>query len=319
VINAFAARFSLLGFHTSALPLLNPYPDSFPLADGGFVLCSPAKINLGLHVRGRRADGYHELETLFQEVDWYDELEFHPAAGWSLEIIGAPGLSAGPDNLIARAARLLAEAADGPIRARIVLHKRLPIGGGVGGGSSNAAVALHGLSRLWGLNWPVERLHPLASRLGSDCAFFLYGGRAHGRGRGEKLELLGGCGDRWYLLAVPPIAVSTPWVFEKSQFPLTGSEKNVILPSRINPILASENWPDRIFNDLENIVLESFPEIADLRGRIASAGAEAVLLSGSGSCVFGIFRDETSARHAALQLGSSVATHVCQAVARPRT
>ncbi|MBI5059582.1 4-(cytidine 5'-diphospho)-2-C-methyl-D-erythritol kinase [candidate division KSB1 bacterium] len=298
---------------------LRPYPDTFELPHGGFRLHSPAKLNLGLHVIGKRPDGYHELETLYQEIDWFDDMEFHPSSGWSLEVVGSSEVSAGPGNLITKAAQLLAETAGTVPRGRVVLHKSLPVGGGVGGGSSNGALALIGLSRLWGLDWPVSRLHPLAARLGSDCAFFLYGGLAIGRGRGELLELLPANCDGAFLLAVPNLGIRTPWVFENAQFPLTDSAKSVILQSRINPILASENWPAFVFNDLENIVLESFPEIAALRQRIAAAGAEAVLLSGSGSCVFGIFRDQTQARHAALQLGSSVTVRVCLAVARPRS
>jgi 4-diphosphocytidyl-2-C-methyl-D-erythritol kinase len=300
-----------------ATPFVNsPYPDGEPLPGGGFALMAPAKINLGLHVLGKRPDGYHELDTLFQEISLADRLEFHTAAEWSLEVQGAE-LTTGPDNLVVKAARRLAEEGGLPLRGRIVLDKHIPIGGGLGGGSSDAAITLIGLARLWGLDWPVERLQPLAAEIGSDCAFFLYGGLAHGTGRGERLELLEGETEE-VLLIIPPFGVSTAWAFAGGQFPLTGDDKSVILRSRSTH---GANCPrsGRIFrNDLESIVLSEFTDLGQVKQQLLDLGAEVSMLSGSGSTIFGLFVERTRAMHAAQQFGPPFRVRICRTVNRPR-
>jgi 4-diphosphocytidyl-2-C-methyl-D-erythritol kinase len=294
-----------------------PYPDSNDLPGGGFVMFAPAKVNLGLRVVGRRSDGFHDLDTLFQEIDWYDRLEFHPAREWTLEIHGAD-LDPGEPNLCTRAARLLAREAETPCHARVVLQKEIPIGGGLGGGSSDAAIVLIGLSRLWGLNWPADRLAGLAARLGSDCPFFVHGGLARGRGRGEILDCQPGRIRGELLLVVPPFGISTAWAFSAGHFPLTHDVKSVILWFYSDLPEGPLSPREISSNDLENVVLPSYEDLAGIKRILTDHGAEAAMLSGSGSTIFGIFAERSRAEHAAQQFGSPFQVRLCRAISRRR-
>jgi 4-diphosphocytidyl-2-C-methyl-D-erythritol kinase len=293
------------------------YPDSAELDGGGFALFAPAKINLGLRVIGRRPDGYHEIETLFQEISLCDRLEFHPSAEWRLEVRGAD-LDGGETNLVTRAARLLSHAARLPFAGRIVLQKEIPVGGGLGGGSSDGAVALIGLCRLWGLSWGIERLAPLAAEIGSDCLFFLVGGLAHGSGRGEVVEPLEGCASGTVVLVVPGFGVSTAWAYASGGFPLTDEAKSVILWSCFKDQPLPAEYPYRFSNDLEHIVLDRYPELGRVKQKLLDSGAEGVSLSGSGSVLYALFSDTARASHAAQQFGLPYRVIICRAVSRPR-
>ncbi len=295
-----------------------PYPDCRELADG-FVLSSPAKVNLQLQVKGKREDGYHELDTIFQELDWADDLEFRPAGAFEFSVEGAD-LPTDRSNLVTRAAEALAERAEVACNAAILLRKRLPLQGGVGGGSSNAAIALLGLNRLWGLNWGVARLLPIAQALGADCPFFLHGGLARGTGRGDIIEPYSGAIRSRFVLLTPAFGVKTAEVFSNFPSRLTEVERNVIF----RPLWTEDESGvhPQIFpcNDLENIVFRTFLELQELRDRLIRAGARVALLSGSGSTVFGIFDSDEAARHAAHGLSTTdrVQVTVCRAVARTR-
>jgi 4-diphosphocytidyl-2-C-methyl-D-erythritol kinase len=161
-----------------------------------------AKVNLTLEVLGRRTDGYHEVRTVMQSISLADTLTLRPSPDLTLSC-DDPAL-AGESNLALKAARLLRDAAQAPHGAHLTLEKGIPVAAGLGGGSADAAAALAGLNLLWGLNWPVERLHPLAAALGSDVPFFLHGGTALASGRGEVLEPLASSDVRWFVLLVPP-------------------------------------------------------------------------------------------------------------------
>ncbi|MCB9358198.1 MAG: 4-(cytidine 5'-diphospho)-2-C-methyl-D-erythritol kinase [Calditrichaeota bacterium] len=295
------------------------YPDITYFSDG-FLIQSPAKVNLFLRVLGKRSDGYHELETLFQELEWCDELEFRDADEFSLEIEGAD-LRTDSGNLVVRAAQMLSGVSGRRMRGSILLRKRLPLQGGVGGGSSNGAIALLGLNRLWGLKWEVERLVPLAKDLGADCPFFLYGGLAHALGRGDDIKPLTDHADGTFVLVTPDFGVRTAEVFGKIGVGLTEVEKNAIF----NPLWSRETgeaYP--LFspsNDLENIVFQIHPRLRHFRDTLLERGAEYALLSGSGSTVFGVFRSDETARHAAHELAriDGVKVTVCRAVARSRS
>lgn len=273
-----------------------------------------------LRVLGKRPDGYHELDTVFQELDWHDELEFGPSSGFDLTIEGAE-LPVDNSNLVTRAATRLAEAAGVPCEAKIRLTKRLPIQGGVGGGSSNAAITLHGLNRLWRLGWPTERLVPVAQSLGADCPFFLFGGLARATGRGDVIQPLQGGIDGWFVSVVPDFGVATSGIFAEYSGRLTEVERNVIF----RPLwVGEEAGVHPAFspcNDLENIVFQQFPRLRKLRERLLEAGAMVALLSGSGSTVFGIFEGEATASEAARVLSSEdgIRVKVCRAVARARS
>lgn len=247
----------------------------------------PAKVNLSLRVLGRRSDGYHELRTVFQAVDLWDTLEAEPAEGLHLRC--DPGdVPSDHTNLVLRAAAALREAAARPdLGASLVLRKRIPVGGGMGGGSADAAGALLLLSRLWDLTLPGRRLRELAEGLGSDVPFFLQGGTALARGRGEDLVPLPFAGARPILLGFPPFGTSTAEVYAA----LTARNTGVSLRR-----LSGGNWrKDKEFsasrNDLEAIVLARWPELDAFRAALSREGALQASVAGSGSTVFGVFAD----------------------------
>lgn len=278
---------------------------------------APAKINLGLRVLYKRLDGFHEIETVFQEINWADRIEFYPANDWSLEIRNSD-LEAGSGNLITRAASDLSDAAGVPCRGRIVLTKEIPVGAGLGGGSSDAAITLLGLSRLWGIGWNVLQLREIAAHLGSDCVFFLYGGMAWGRGRGEIIEPIEGCLEGEIVLVTPPFGVRTAWAYEAGCFPLTHDEENAKFPSCHESGRGLERSENMFSNDLENIVLREYPELAAIKIKLLGFGAKWVSMSGSGSTVFGVFSERSRAMQAAQQFGSPLRVRVCHAVGRKR-
>jgi 4-diphosphocytidyl-2-C-methyl-D-erythritol kinase len=294
------------------------YPESFELGNGSFAMLSPAKINLALRVLGKRPDGYHELHTVFQEIDLCDRLEFHPSHDWSLEIAGSD-LDPGETNLITRAARRLAGDASHPLRARVVLHKNIPSGGGLGGGSSNAAVTLMGLNRLWQLGYDESRLSTLAAHLGSDCTFFLHGGLAIGRGRGEVIELVDDTISTEIVLVIPPFGVSTAEVYSWGEFPLTHDEKSVILESSSKDFRGFPEGSESFNNDLESLVLGRFQELHLLKKQLLDLGADVAMLSGSGSCIFAIFPDHSRALRAAQHFREPYRAVISHTVSRPRS
>jgi 4-diphosphocytidyl-2-C-methyl-D-erythritol kinase len=250
-----------------------------------------AKVNRSLVVLGRRPDGFHELETLFETVDLADRLTFDSAPGLEL-VCDDPSVPVGEENLVFRAALLLARQAGMAPRARITLEKRIPAGGGLGGGSSDAASTLLGLNLLWGLDLPPARLALLAAELGSDVPFFLVGGRARGTGRGERVQPLPDVPPVPLLLVFPPFGMPTPAVFEALGAPgLTGAGGGDIFTGPVPGV-----FPDR--NDLEPAAESLRPELASLRRALSRSGAETARLSGSGSTLFGVFRDLEGARQA---------------------
>lgn len=244
---------------------------------------APGKLNLFLHVLGRRADGMHELQTVFRLVERGDRV------GIRLRRDGAirrhdplPGV-AEADDLCVRAARLLQAESGIALGADLALDKRLPLGGGMGGGSSDAATTLVVLNRLWGLGWPRARLLQLAARLGADVPFFVFGENAIGEGVGERLRALE-LPAAWYLVLVPPAAVSTRDVFSDNA--LTRNAKRLKIP----PFFSGLGG-----NDLEPAAVKRSPEIAAhlawLRARRAQAR-----MTGSGACVFAEFASQAGAQ-----------------------
>jgi len=250
-----------------------------------------AKVNRSLVVLGKRPDGFHELDTVFQAVGLSDRLTFETSVGLSLEV-DDPSIPSGAENLVLRAARALAASAGVPARAAITLEKRIPSGGGLGGGSSDAAVALLGLSALWGLDLPVGGLAEIGASVGSDVPFFLYGGTARGLGRGERIAPLPDLPSAGVVLVMPPFPVATPAVFGRLGAPAwdgrSGEEAD------------AAGAPDR--NDLEPAAEALFPALREVREALAAAGAEQARLSGSGSTVFGLFPDLATASEAARRL-----------------
>jgi 4-diphosphocytidyl-2-C-methyl-D-erythritol kinase len=266
-----------------------------------FVLPSFAKINLALEVLHLRSDGYHELRTLYQSVDLRDELHFRlPRAGdRSIDLV-TEGYEPCPaqENLVYRAAMLLRRECGISRGARLHLAKRIPSGAGLGGGSSNAAVTLLGLDRLWNLKLGAAGLVPLAMRLGSDVPFFLVGGTALGVGRGEQVFPVAHPGFRWVVILHPPVHVSTAEAYAQLRRPLTRKLSAATI-SRLGLLMSDGKWEaDRCFNDFEVDALKRYPEIRAARETLLKHGALAAQLSGSGSAVFGIFPNRNRAHWA---------------------
>jgi 4-diphosphocytidyl-2-C-methyl-D-erythritol kinase len=259
------------------------------------VLSAPAKVNLTLEVLHRRADGYHEIATVFQCVDLCDRLVLEDAETLSLESTGAD-VPVDDQNLVVRAARLLREAARVDRGARMRLDKRIPVGAGLGGGSSDAAAALVGLNRLWRLRWPRERLAEVAAELGMDVPVFLGSGRAIGRGRGERVEWLPAGGGYALVLVNPGFALSTREVYGRV-IPAVYSDgcrvpvMREALRRRNTRLIAAS-----LYNGLEAVVEPAYPAIGRMKAALASAGALGAVMSGSGPTVFGVARSLDHAR-----------------------
>ncbi|MBK9372939.1 MAG: 4-(cytidine 5'-diphospho)-2-C-methyl-D-erythritol kinase [Holophagales bacterium] len=262
-----------------------------------------AKVNRSLVVLGKRPDGYHELDTVFQAVGLTDRLTFERSDLLTLDV-DDPSIPSGSENLVLRAARALAEAVGSRPKAAITLEKRIPSGGGLGGGSSDAAVTLLGLSALWELDLPLDLLTEVGARLGSDVPFFLHGGTARGLGRGERIEPLSDFPPQAVVLVMPPFPVSTPAVFGR-------------LGARAwdglgGGVFEDGDDPDR--NDLEPAAEALFPALRDVRDALGRAGAARARLSGSGSTVFGLFPDVATAAEAARGLEGLPAGSVIRVV-----
>ena len=254
-----------------------------------------AKVNRSLRVLGKRPDGYHELDTIFQTVDLTDRIDFSEGEEGSRDVsltIEGADLPEDGSNLVLRAAALLRERF-GPRRGiRIHLSKKIPVGGGLGGGSSNAAATLRALTSLWGLPATNSDLHSLAAALGSDVPFFLVGGRARGTGRGEILHPLPDGPEEWLVLVFPPFSLSTAEVYGALCAPaLTDPAAHTNLRGS-----DSGGGPDR--NDLEPAAESLRGGLKRFRAALSDHGATIARLSGSGSTVFGVFGDEENARRA---------------------
>jgi len=264
---------------------------------------APAKLNLFLHVLGRRADGYHALESVFCLLDYGDDLtlEWRPA-GQIERATPLPGVDETQD-LCMRAARLLQQESGVEDGVCIRLEKRLPMGGGLGGGSSDAAAVLLGLNRLWRLGWSRQRLQDLALRLGADVPIFVFGRAAFASGVGEVLQPVG-LRQAWYLVLVPPVQVSTAAVFSHKE--LTRDSKSIKMTHFLDRWLqsgsgvgASDISPDDVMrltkNNLQAVVSKDYDSVAvclHWLGKFANAR-----MTGSGACVFAVFDDEVSARN----------------------
>jgi 4-diphosphocytidyl-2-C-methyl-D-erythritol kinase len=250
---------------------------------------APGKLNLFLHVLGRRADGMHELQTVFRLIDHGDRVGIRARDDAEINFSGAYGA----ENLCVRAARLLQTAAGGTRGADLSIEKKLPVGGGLGGGSSDAATVLLVLNRFWNLNLKRSELMELGLRLGADVPVFLYGRNALGEGVGERLQTLD-LEPAWYLVLTPQVTVSTKEIF--SDRALTRDTK----PLKMSPFLSGQGR-----NDLESVAVRRYPEIAEhlewLRKRSPRASFTP-RMTGSGACVFTEFprKEDALALHSEL-------------------
>jgi 4-diphosphocytidyl-2-C-methyl-D-erythritol kinase len=248
-------------------------------------LPAPAKLNLTLRITGRRADGYHDLQTVFQFVDWCDWLEFRPDASGEIRLreplAGVPA----EQNLIVRAARLLKDYAGVPLGAEIAIEKNLPMGGGLGGGSSNAATTLVALNRLWELGLDRETLMSLGLRLGADVPIFVFGHSAWAEGVGERLQIVEPP-EPWYVIVAPPCQVSTAEIFGAPDLTRDNA------PIKIADFLAGSHE-----NHCLDAVVRRYPLVAEAM-RALGEYSQDVRLTGTGACVYSVHGGEEEARAA---------------------
>lgn len=265
--------------------------------EAGAAWPAPAKLNLSLRILGRRADGYHRLQTVFQFIDRADALYFEPRADGEIHRVGnLPGVPAESD-LTVRAARALQERTGCPLGAEICIDKRLPMGGGLGGGSSDAATTLVALNRIWGTGLEVRELAAVGLGLGADVPVFVFGQAAWGEGIGEELTPLA-LPRPWYLVLNPGCAVSTRDVFNDEE-----------LTRDSPPITIADFFAGDDRNDCQAVVRRRHPPVAEALDWLAQWGR--ARLTGTGACVFAAFerREDAEAARAAAPdgLGAFVA------------
>ena len=271
-----------------------------------------AKINWSLDITGVRTDGYHLMDMVMQPVSLADEIELAPASDLQIDTDGNPPSRADHTNLAWRAADSLRQFAGIPTGVHISLHKSIPMGAGLGGGSTDAAAVLFGLNRLWQLGLSSEKLEEIGLSLGADVPFCLRGGLVRTRGIGELLEDQTCAINYWLLVIQPCRALSTREIFESYhatdslQRPATGQVLSA-LASGNAALLASS-----IGNVLESVSSARCPEIPDAVSALKAAGAFAAQMTGSGSAVFGVFRSRALAEKARAALGLRYHTiHLC--------
>ncbi len=277
-----------------------------------------AKINLTLDVTGKRPDGFHEVSMVMQAISLYDTVGLTLRDSGISLVCNKAELPCDDTNLAFRAADLLRCECGATEGVHIQLVKRIPLAAGLAGGSSDAAAVLRGLNELWRLRLTSVELEGLAARLGSDVPFCLQGGAAHATGRGEKLSPLPDFAGLGVVLAHPAIAVSTAWVY--GQFKLerwTGSQDVGIMRRAIEQ-KDFQSVAGNLYNALETVTLPAYPQLGEIKTALTKAGADAVLMSGSGPTVFALTPDLKSAGQLAgrLSLGPDVSIIVAETVAR---
>jgi 4-diphosphocytidyl-2-C-methyl-D-erythritol kinase len=257
-------------------------------------LRSYAKINLGLRVLNRREDGYHNIETVFHRINLYDEISFELSRKITL-ITDKSGIPADHHNLCVKAALALQRQFAPESGAEIRLNKKIPVGAGLGGGSSNAATTLLALNNLWNLQLSDNNLEELALQIGSDVPFFLRTGSAYAKGRGEILEYFHLDIPYWIVLVYPSVHISTAWAY--ANLVKRNHENQPTLKEIIFQHLDdTEMLANHLKNDFEPLALSKYPILARMREILKTAGANYVQMSGSGSSMFAFFSDEQAAK-----------------------
>ena len=252
------------------------------------VLFPNAKINIGLRIIARRSDGYHDIETVFYPVKLYDALEFVRSESREDELV-MTGIVIGSDakeNLVSKAVNKLRQKSQFPI-LKIHLHKAIPAGAGLGGGSSDATCLLKSLNKYYSLGVSHSDLSDMALGLGSDCPFYIENQPAYATGRGEKMETVPDVLEDFHIVLINPgLHVSTKEAYSQC----VPSKPDSNLKELIK--LPAEQWKEFIFNDFEEYVFRKFPVIGEIKEALYASGAVFSLMSGSGSSVFGIFNEK---------------------------
>jgi 4-diphosphocytidyl-2-C-methyl-D-erythritol kinase len=251
---------------------------------------SPAKVNLRLEILKRRGDGYHELRTIFQKISLHDTLYFSLRKERGVSVTADdPKLPSGKKNLVYKAVHSMLKLSGYRGGIHIEIEKRIPLGAGLGGGSSNAATTLKALNQLLEMDLPKKRLMAMGLEIGADVPFFFLKGAAIGSGIGERLKKVE-LPDLWYVLIYPNFEVSTRWAYQN--FVLTNQQFHFNLHKFLK---TPEGISHILLNHLETVVAEKYPQIGIMKKILFSAGALGTLMTGSGPTVFGLFPEERSA------------------------
>ena len=269
---------------------------------GSLHLESPAKVNLRLEILKKREDGYHELRTVLQQISLHDTLHFHLRKKRGISITtDHPNLSVGKSNLVYKAIQSMMKVSGYKGGVAIEIEKKIPLGAGLGGGSSNAATALNALNRLLKLDLPRKDLMEMGLEIGADVPFFFMNGAAIGSGIGEQLKHQG-LPSLWYVLIYPNFEVSTRWAYQ--HFVLTNQQFHF----NLHKFLKTPEGISRIlFNHLEEVVSRKYPQIGIMKKILISVGTLGALMTGSGPTVFGLFKDEKSSTRAYEKIKARVA------------
>lgn len=271
------------------------------------ILPAPAKLNLFLHITGRRNDGYHELETLFQFLDFADELHFQVISDDHIQVTPElPGVQP-EQHLVFRAAQLLAPLRRHRQGIRIHVDKQLPMGGGVGGGSSNAATTLLALNHLWQLHLSLEQLAELGLELGADVPVFVHGFASFAQGVGEKLTPISPP-EIWYLVVHPEVHISTAAIFNHPDLPRQSA--------KLDDFKSVLEWPAQR-NDCQSLVCSLYPQVARAHEWLLNYGTSR--LTGTGACVFAWFPSEDAAQQALRALPNTLKGFLARGMNRSAT
>lgn len=261
-------------------------------------LPAPAKLNLFLHITGQRPDGYHNLQTLFQFLEHSDTLTFEITETPQISLLTAFEGVQEQDNLIYRAAKLLQESASCQLGVNISIDKILPMGGGLGGGSSNAATVLVALNKLWQINYSTQELADLGLKLGADVPIFVHGNAAFAEGVGEVISPATP-EEHWYLVSKPNVSISTAKVFTAPDL------------TRDTPVIDKDNYQlAECHNDCQDWVINHYPEVANLLAWLVEYAPSQ--MTGTGACVFSQFSCEQEARYIQSKLPEGIESFVAK-------
>lgn len=261
-----------------------------------------AKINLGLQIVRKREDGYHDIETIFHRVNLFDVVEVERSDTGNISIQTThPEIPVDKNNLCYKAADLFYSEIGQRHGLHITIDKNIPVGAGLGGGSSNAAAVLHACNILFGYPLSEQALSKIALQIGSDVPYFLQNGSAYATGRGEILEYFDLELPYWIVLVYPRIHIDTKWAYQS--FTPNHTLKNINLKSLVREnILQPRIWTNALRNDFEPVVFREQPVIMRIKETLIKSGADFALMSGSGSSVFGLYQDGTYAKEIAESL-----------------
>ncbi len=264
-----------------------------------YLFKAPAKINLCLHVLGRRDDGYHELAMAMQRVSLYDDICIQVGEGADVLVVcDGVDLEVGEDNIATRAAQELLSAVGSERRIVVDIKKRIPVAAGLGGGSSDAATMLVALNDILRAGLSLRELMEIGGRLGADVPFFIFARAAWATGIGTSLQLLSGLPPVSYVLVNPGVAISTRDVYQSLQLTKRGDLASIptFSPRTLSGLCRE------LHNDLEQVVLSRWPVVAEVKRQLLAAGARGALMSGSGSTVFGVCESRADAERVAEEL-----------------